>query len=192
MSFLRDSRDGRLDPADLAAAADPAPAPRQASPLGRAGALLACAALLAGCGGGGGGSPAPAGARPTRQFAAIADTICANANAAVSALPAPGASLGSLARSAEREVPLIDTELTQLGELTAPRRREARFLAALAATRHEVSLVTRLVAAVQAGRRPQVASLALRAQLAANQAKTEMTALGLSACAREAQPRGAS
>jgi hypothetical protein len=154
----------------------------------RLGASLATALLLAGCGGGGGAGASSA--PPTRQFAAIADTICANANADIAALPAPADTLRSQALAARREVSIVRTELSQLSQLRAPASQEARFLAALAITRRETALVTRLSAAVRAGDAARVTTLALRARAVVASSQTAMTALGLAACAREAQPRG--
>ncbi|HUB76130.1 MAG TPA: hypothetical protein VL977_03690 [Solirubrobacteraceae bacterium] len=146
---------------------------------------MAAALALAGCGAGHGPTP---DAHPTRQFAAIASSICANADANIEALHATGGSLAALARATAREVPIIDGELTQLAALTPPARERAPYRAALALSHHALGLVARLVAAVRAGDRAQAGVLALRARAADAAAKTAMAGLGLAACAREALP----
>jgi erythromycin esterase-like protein len=147
-----------------------------------AGLLAALAIALAGCGG--------TSNRPTPQFAAIANAICVNADREVEALPAVRRSLGSLAAAARREIPIVRTELTQLSALAAPPGQAARFAAALATTRRQVSLVAGLVAAVRSANGSRVVTLALASHEADKRAKTEMRALGLGACARAAKPRG--
>jgi hypothetical protein len=146
--------------------------------------LLGVVVALAGCGGTRGAVHA------TPQFVAIADTICANANSEIAALPASGRTLQALAVTAARELPIVRLELTQLSALTAPAPREAQFEAALATTRREDDLVSRLIAAVRAGNITRVTTLALRGRAVAASAQTAMTSLGLSACAREAVPHG--
>ena len=129
-------------------------------------------------------------AEPTRHFAAIADTICTNADGAIAALPVEGASLPSLARTAARELPIVRAELSQLAVLTAPTSKADAFARALASTRRETALVAQLLAALRAGQASRVATLALEGRVVDTQAKTAMTTLGLDACAREATPRG--
>jgi hypothetical protein len=151
--------------------------PRTAIPVA---ALAALALLLAGCG----------SSAPTPHFAAIADTICANADGEIGALPAARGSLRSLARAARRELPIVRVELTQLAALTAPAGEKTQFASALSSTRVEVALVAKLIAAVRAHEPSRIATLALHASAVDSRAKTAMTSLGLTACAREAAPRG--
>jgi hypothetical protein len=152
----------------------------------RFGAALAAAALLAGCGAG-----ATRSAHPTPQFAAIANSICAHANSDITALPTPAATLRSLALAARRELPIERLELVQLAALTAPRAQERRFAAALAVARREIELIARLIGAIRDGNIGTVKVLALRGRALAASTQTSMTTLGLSACAREAEPHGA-
>lgn len=127
----------------------------------------------------------------TPDFSAIANTICTGADAEIVALPAEHRSLASLARAARQELPIVRYELTQLSELTAPVDKATEFASALASTRLEVELVTRLIAALHAQNAARIAAVALAAEEADRQAKTTMTSLGLGACAREVVPRGA-
>jgi hypothetical protein len=153
------------------------PAPGRAG----AGVLASLAVAVAGCGG---------TTTATPSFSAIANTICANADAEIVALPPERRSLVSLARVARHELPIVRNELAQLSELTAPASKAREFASALASTRRELVLVPRLIAAVHAENAARIATVALAADEADMQAKTAMTSLGLGACAREVVPRG--
>jgi hypothetical protein len=142
------------------------------------------AVIAAAVGGCGGSTP------PTPNFAAIADTICTNADLAIAALPAEGSSLTSLTAAAGRELLIVRTELTQLSALTAPSSETTEFASALSATRSEVSIVAGLVSAVRSGDTSRVVTLAIDGNRTDALAKTAMTALHLGDCAREAVPRG--
>jgi hypothetical protein len=145
------------------------------------GAVALTIALAAvGCGG---------SARPTPQFTRIAGTICRDADIAIEALPARGRSLRALALTARRELPIVRREVAQLSGLTAPASKAAEFATALASTRRETTIVADLVTALRERRPSRVATLALAGSSADLRAKTAMTALGLTDCAREAQPR---
>jgi hypothetical protein len=146
------------------------------------GVLILLALVLPGCG---------STTKVTHDFSAIANTICTDADAAIVALPAERRSLASLARAARQELPIVRDELTQLSELTAPAGKAKGFASALASTRLELALVTRLIAALHAQNAGQIAAVALAADEADRQAKTAMTSLDLGACAREVVPRGA-
>jgi hypothetical protein len=154
----------------------------RSAPLRAGASLAALAVALAGCGG---------TTNATPEFSAIANTICANADAQIVALPAERRSLVSLARSAQRELPIVRSELLQLSELTAPASKATEYASALANERRELVLITRLIKAVHARNAALIATVALAADEADSQAKTALTSLGLGACAREAVPRGA-
>ncbi len=144
--------------------------------------LTVTLAALAGCGGGG-------SAQPTPHFAAIAETICENADLAIIGLPAEGTSLHSLALTASRELPIVRKELRELSVLVAPASQTMEFAAALSSTRRETEIIAKLVAAVRAGATSRIATLALRGNVVDGQAKAAMTALGLKGCARDVTPR---
>jgi hypothetical protein len=147
------------------------------------GGLLATLALaVAGCGG--------SAARPTPNFATIANTICTNADTEIAALPAGGSSLGALAAQAQRELPIVRTEVRQLSALVAPRSEQADFSTALSAAHQQLPLIARLISAVRAQRTASVATIALRARALDQRDKATMAALGLNACASQALPRG--
>lgn len=152
--------------------------------MSRAAISAAVALTIAAAAGGCGGS-----AQPTAQFAPIANTICRDADIAIEALPAGGSSLQALARTARRELPIVRREVAQLSLLTAPASKAAEFATALASTRRETTVVAELVAALRDHKPSRVATLALAGSSADLRSKTAMTALGLAACAREAQPR---
>lgn len=135
---------------------------------------------LAGCGG--------SGVAPTQHFAAIASTICDDADVAIAALPVPGSSLHAQARSAARELGIVRSEASQLGSLTPPASTQQRFAHALARLRTETTLAGELIAAIRAGDAPRVVTLAMSSRAADARTQTAMKALGIRACIGTARP----
>jgi hypothetical protein len=146
------------------------------------GGLALLAVALAACGG--------SSARPTPHFAAIADTICVQANAEVAALPAARTTLAGLALEAQRELSIVRAELSQLAQLTAPVGDQGRFATALATTRDQLVLISRLIAAVRSDNEPKVVSLAFEGNTIDARVRVAMRAAGLSDCAEAVEPRG--
>jgi hypothetical protein len=144
------------------------------------GAITALAVVLAGCG----------GASATPHFQTAADTICANANRLIEALPPVAGTLGSEAAGAQAELPIVSVEYNQLARLTAPGSEATQFAQALAADKQEVALLPKLVLAVRAFNTTQVGNLAVRGETLVAQATSSMGAIGLVECAREVEPRG--
>jgi putative Ca2+/H+ antiporter (TMEM165/GDT1 family) len=76
--------------------------------------------------------------------------------------------------------------------LKAPSSERARFAQALSASRRANKLIGQLIIAVRAGDRARIAALALAANTSDIQTRTAASALGLTACAKAVEPRGAS
>lgn len=157
-------------------------------------ALAGCGSSQGGAGGtagGTGGGAGGGGGAGTPDFLATANAICASANAAIASLPPAGPSLAAQAQEASIELPIIHTELTELAVLKAPSSERARFAQALSASRRATKLIGQLIIAVRAGSRARIAALALAANTSDIQTRTAASALGLTACARAVEPRGA-
>jgi hypothetical protein len=139
--------------------------------------LLGLAALIiAGCGGG--------GRLSEDEYAARANSICADFNAKVKAVGSPGTSLDSLARYADRLIPIFVDGLGRLKKLKPPKDEQAIADQWLKNGDDQLVLVKELRDAAKKGDQAEVKRLGALSD--ANNKKSDVLArrLGATTCAQ--------
>jgi hypothetical protein len=167
-------------------------------------ALIACVALgagvLAGCGGsdssttaGASGASGASGGTPLSQdeFVSQANAACKEANDKINALKPPSSSdLSAVAPILAQEVAIFGDTVAKLTAITPPSDQQAQYDAWLSDIKGSVAQATELAAVAKTGDTAKAQALAQKLQTANDKANAGAKDLGLTECAKNAQPSG--
>jgi hypothetical protein len=129
-------------------------------------------------------------ATPTPNFTAKANTICAQINAKIEQLPTSNGSVQSVVTDTNGIIALGETEISQLGQLTAPRAEQATFQKDLAALRNGLPYARAMVADLVRHNLHAAQAEALKLEPLSSETNRASEQLGIGQCAKSVTPAG--
>jgi hypothetical protein len=163
--------------------------------------VLVCGAVIAiaGCGGGDDSSTTAStsagvatGLTPLSQedFVSQANAVCADVNSQIEALAPPTNDVASVAKFTKQGLAIVVPAAEKLAEIVPPADLQGRYTQWLGALAKQVSLEQGIQSAAQAGDADTV-NASIKELQSENEVNDQLaSALGLTECAKDAQPQG--